>query len=898
MNYLNSNSKKILNKINTADENGKKGELKIFFSYVLAAGKTYAMLNAARIAKNLGADVVIGYVRQNLSPETMVLLDCFETIPYLKTQNKSDEIYEFNLDESLKRKPDLIILDNIAHINSNICKNKRRYEDIEELLNAGINVYTTVSVQNLESAADIAASIMKITVEETIPDKILEKASQVEFIDIDPDSLIKRLNEKEIYNYSKKDLSNFFVKENLMALREIALKKIDIRINKELKINKSSYLNNKYFDLEHILVCISASPSNSKVIRTAAKMANSTYARFTALYVEVNSYNKINADYKINLSKNLKLAENLGAKIVTVYGDNIALQISEYAKVSGISKVIIGKTVKTNILQFNKSIVDKLTSLSPNLDIYIIPNNISELSSKNKFVLKKPVFKISDIVKTLSILIICSIIGLIFDKYDFGESNIITIYILGVLLVSSSTEMSFYGVFSSVIGVLAFNFLFTSPRFSFSTYDVGHSITFAVMLTACFIISTLTKSVKNQAKMSASKAYRTEILLETSQMLSRTETMDDIIFESTRQLKKLLNAPIIIYISEKENKKLSSPVVFDEGMEISSNIYISQNEKDIALWVYQNKKIAGATTDIFSESKVCYFPITTKNTVMAVIGIILENNEPLEHFELSLLSAMMNEISFAMEKSNLNKAKNQAQLEAEKERFRANLLRAISHDLRTPLTSISGNVSILLSNNIFLNQDKKKKILEDIYDDSLWLINLVENVLSITRMDNGNIFINSQFEFVQDIISESVSHIDKRRNKHNIKIKNDDEFLMVNVDARLIIQVIINILDNAIKYTPNDSNILIHTYKKDDMAVVKISDNGEGITDENKKQIFNMFFTSKNNGADSRRGLGLGLALCKSIINAHNGEIYVEDNKPKGTVFKIILKAERVNISE
>lgn len=890
----------LLAKIHQSEKKNEKGKLKIFFGYAAGVGKTYAMLDAAHTTQKLGTDVVVGYVEPHLRPDTLALLEGLEKLQPLKVNYKGIVLNEFDLNAALARKPELIIVDELAHTNAAGCRNTKRYNDVEELLRAGIDVYTTVNVQHLESLNDIVASITQVVVKERIPDSIFDNADQVEVVDIEPDELINRLNERKIYkeNQAQKALGNFFIRDNLVALREIALRRTADRVNRVSEQNRLPTKSSEYYTGEHILICLSSSVSNAKVIRTAARMANAFHGAFTALFVETPNTQELNDENRSRLRQNLKLAERLGAKIATVYGEDIPYQISEYAKVSGISKIVIGRSNnKSRLFRSKGNLVERLATLAPNVDVYIIPDTLPPYQQRVNKKPKLAELSLQDFVKTFSIMILCTLIGILFGHLGFSESNIIIFYILGVLVISSQTKGRLYGVLSSVLGVLLFNFFFIEPKFTFSANGPEYPITFLVMLFAALITSTLTMRVKNQAKAAAMQAHRTEVLLDASRKLQRTKSMSDIVSAASQQLIKLLDKPFALYLVH-ENA-LSEPLTFYPPKETEwENVCISADEQAVAAWVYKNRKPAGIGTDTLPGAKALYLPIRNHETVFAVIGIVIKNEEQIEPFERSLLSAMLGEIAFAVEKYNLNEAQKQASMESEKERLRANLLRAISHDLRTPLTSISGNASVLLTDEKLIDTAERHKLYQDIYDDSMWLINLVENLLSVTRIDNGTMSINMQPELIEEIITEAMKHVNRKASEHKISVTVDDDLLMAYADARLIIQVIINIVDNAVQYTEPGSTIVISAVRKNNMAVIEVADNGNGIDDESKKKLFDMFYTANNSSGDNRRGLGLGLSLCKSIVNAHGGEIYVKDNHPKGSIFGFTLQVREVTNHE
>lgn len=876
-----------------------KGQLKIFFGYAAGVGKTFAMLEAAHEAKKKGIDVVAGYIEPHTRPETLALLDGLEQLSPQEISYKGIVLKEFDLDAALKRKPQLLLLDELAHSNAQACRHKKRYQDVTELLKAGIDVYTTVNVQHIESLNDIVASITSVIVQERIPDSVFDNAEQIELVDIEPDDLIARLNQGKIYKQkqAQKALHHFFIPDNLISLREIALRRAADRVNKR---KASTTAKNNYAIEEHILICLSSSPSNTKVIRTAARMAEAFHGAFTALFVETSQLSEMKEKDQRRLNENVKLAEQLGAKIVTMYGYDVSMQISEYAKISSVSKIVIGRSNnKKTIFNRNKSLVDKLAEFAPNIDIYIIPDIAP--SSYNTYKYKKNTvsaipFSWKDIIKTISILCFTSIVGTIFYYAGFNETNIVTIYILSVLLISSVTTGKLYGIVASFINVFVFNFLFTDPRFTFLAYDSSYPVTFFVMFLASFITSSLTMRVKQQVRQAASKAYHTEVLLQTSQKLQTAKSEKEILKETANQLNKLFETFVVCYPVIEE--KLDKPFIFPTELIAEEKGLLSADEQAVAQWVFKNNKHAGMTTDTLPSAKCLYMAVRAHDTVLAVIGMALKDQESFSVLDKNMLISLLAECALALEKEKVLSSKRQVELQAQQEQLRANLLRSISHDLRTPLTSISGNAGILMGNSTVLNEEKKQGLYADIYDDSMWLINLVENLLSVTRIENGTMNISMEPELLDEIINEALKHLNRKSIEHEIQIQLEDDLLMAKMDSRLMIQVIINLVDNAIKYTPEGSKITISAFRKGKLIQVQIADNGKGITDEAKKRIFDMFYTADNHYGDGRRSLGLGLSLCKSIVTAHGGIIDLKNNQPNGTIFFFTLQAEEVSYYE
>ncbi len=648
---------------------------------------------------------------------------------------------------------------------------------------------------------------------------------------------------------------------------------------------------------EHILVCLSASPSNAKIVKTAATMASAFGGSFTALYVQTPDSDKLDEENKNRLQDHIRLAEQLGADIATAYGEDVSFQIAEYARISGVTKIVIGRSnIKRRHFWNRPTLTDKLTEIAPNLDIHIIPDNItnSKYRPSSHSLLRSLIPYPKDIFITVLILAIATILGLSFYSFGFTDSNIITVYILGVLLTSLFTKGYTCGIIGSLVSVMLFNFFFTEPRLTFHAYDSGYPVTFAIMLVASVITGTLASKLKSHAKLSAQAAFRTKVLLDTNQLLQKAQNDEDIINITATQIMKLLNRSVVMY-SVKEGKLTKGSLYSSQSVNLED--LFTTTERNAAEWVYLNKHRAGASTNVYSKAKCVYFSIRINNNIYGVIGIRIKG-KPLDAFENSILLSILGECALAMDNRRNAKEKEQTAVLAKNEQLRANLLRAISHDLRTPLTSISGNAGNLLSNKDKLDEDTKMQIYTDIFDDSEWLISLVENLLSVTRIEEGRMNFNKSIELVDEITEEALRHIGRKSTEHKISVIHKDELLLANADAKLIVQVLINLIDNAIKYTPVGSEIKVITEKKNGYASISVIDNGNGIPDNIKPHVFEMFYTGDNRIADSRRSLGLGLALCKSIIGAHGGELTLTDNQPQGCIFAFTLPLGEVKIDE
>jgi len=500
-----------------------------------------------------------------------------------------------------------------------------------------------------------------------------------------------------------------------------------------------------------------------------------------------------------------------------------------------------------------------------------------------------------DFAKTAGILVAATFIGMIFLKLGFTESNIITVYILGVLLTSLFTRGYTCSVLASVFSVMLFNFFFTVPRLTFQAYHSGYPVTFAIMLMASVITGTLAAKLKDHAKLSAQTAFQTKIMLDTNQLLQKAQDDWEIINITASQLSTMFERCVAAYAEE--GGQLSERQVFVPGSASQKSQLPMSKERDIADWVFQNRKRAGAMTSRFNNADGMYLAIRINEKVYGVVGIQI-GERPLDTNEYSFLLSMLGECAMAIENNRNARAKERAAVLAQNEQLRANILRAISHDLRTPLTSISGNASNLLSNYEVLDEESRTQIFNDIYEDSQWLIRLVENLLSVTRLEEGRMNFNMSVQLVDEVLEEAMQHLNRRSVEHKILVEYPEELILARMDARLVVQVLINLVDNAIKYTPAGSEIKVTVKKTEGYVAFHVADDGPGISEDDKPRVFEMFFTGENRIADGCRSLGLGLPLCKSIINAHGGELILTDNEPSGAIFTFTLPVGEVNINE
>lgn len=665
--YERPDSSQLLRRLQFEEEEKLKksrGKLKIFLGYAAGSGKTYAMLKAAHEAKKHHIDVVAGYVEPHARPDTQALVKGLETIAPMEIAYKGVKLREFDLDAALKRNPRLILVDELAHTNVKGCRNEKRYQDVKELLRAGIDVYTTMNIQHLESLNDIVGNVTHIEVRERVPDKVFDHADQVEVIDIEPEELIERMKEGKIYGplQAERALENFFRREKLVALREITLRRTADRVNRIAEEERNALGEMDYHTGEHVLVCISPSPSNAKVIRTASRLAYAFHASFTGIYVETPKMQEADEKTKAAVKNHMDLARALGADIVTVYGTDIAYQIVEYAIVGNISKIVMGRSRKQWMFGKSRSeVLEQLTYRAPNIDVYIIPDmkhtkeyrEKGKSSEKKEESGKKVLLELGEIT---AIMALSTMAAYIFQWFRLSEANLIMVYMVGVLLSSYVADKKIYALYSALLSMLSFNFFFTEPYFSLKAYDKGSPVTFAMLFAVGFFMASMTRQLKAQTRESAKKAYRTEILLENSRKLRRCRTREEVWKQVAAQVGKLLNLSIIIYPVDKKGN-LEEPMLFPrKGMglpELKENV--NGKERAVAQWAASNRHRAGTCTHTLLDANAMYLPVQSTEEVKGVMGILLEERRPVKDFEYGLLIAMLNETGVKLQDTFLEK---------------------------------------------------------------------------------------------------------------------------------------------------------------------------------------------------------------------------------------------------
>ncbi len=641
---------------------------------------------------------------------------------------------------------------------------------------------------------------------------------------------------------------------------------------------------------EHVLVCLSSSPSNQKVIKAAGRMSEAFGCKFSALFVR-RLGRELHEEDQERLNENIEYAKTFDADIETVYGDDIAFEIAEFCSIAGVTEIFIGRTGEIGSVT-GSSIGYRLMRYLPETEIHIIPDTNVEVRerSRSKYsLLERLSWK--DFLKTIGIMAAATVISYIIWVTHCDNANIITVFLLAVLLVAVVTADRLYSMLAAVVSILMFNFLFTEPQFSMVIGDPTYIVTYFMLFVASLIVGNLASKLKENAVRSAQNAFGTRVLLEASDKLQTAGSEEEIIQITCMHLLRLLHRTVLYYPIV--NKELGEMQVFVS--EDHTGVDYSK-EKYAAEWTFHNNRHAGATTSVFPDVHCLYLAVRVGGMTYGVIGVeVLEKR--IEPSRNHLLLSMVDECALSIANRRNTQEREKAELDAEKQRFRADLLRSVSHDLRTPLTSISGDAINLLENGERMDAKTKKTLYADIRDDSEWLQSLVENLLAVTKLQEGA-SLHRTTEIIEDVIQEAMRHIDRRKDRFHIEVDTGDEIMTAKIDVRLIQQVIINLVNNAIKYCPEGSTIKVKAEKVATEIKISVADNGPGISEQDQEHMFEMFYTGVHPASDSYRSLGLGLSLCRSIVEAHGGTITVSNLKPHGCIFEFTLKGQEVTLDE
>jgi two-component system sensor histidine kinase KdpD len=865
----------LLARANEEEARATRGRLKLFFGAAAGVGKTYAMLEAAGEQKADGVDVVVGYVETHGRAETEALLEGLEILPPRLLPYRGTMLKEFDLDAALVRRPTVILVDELAHSNAEGSRHAKRWQDVIELLDAGVNVYTAVNVQHLESLNDLVAKITGVVVRETVPDSVLERADEIELVDLPPDELIQRLQEGKVYlpEQAQEAVRNFFRKGNLIALRELALRRTADRVDAQMQAYMRDHAIAKTWPVaERVLVCISPSPHAGQLVRAGRRLATRLGAEWIVVFVETPAAAKLSQADRDRVVQTLRLAEQLGADTVTLPGSTMSEEILAYARARNVSKIVIGKPARTLWKRIVLgSIVDALVRGSGEIDIYVV-------SADKEAAAPKPVRRRPEqtdwtgYAEAVAAVAACSgIASLMF--HHFGLSNLIMVYLLGVVAVAARNGRG-PTTLASLLSVATFDFFFVPPYFSFAVSDTQYLVTFAVMLVVALVISGLTVRIRAQADAARHRERRTAALYAMSRELASTRGVDDLLAIAIRHIVDVFPAEVSVLLPDATGRVAPRSVP-------AATLATDAAEQAVAQWVFEHREVAGRGTATLPGAAALHVPLLGSRGAVGVLGVKPADAHAFDSPEqLHLLETFANQMALAIERGALAEETQASQVRIETERLRNSLLSSVSHDLRTPLATITGAATTILDSGARLDPRTQHELLESVRDEAERLNRLVQNLLEMTRLESGAIQLHKDWHPVEEVVGAALGRLSKSLGSRRVSVSIPPDLPLVKIDDVLIEQVFVNLLDNAVKYTPPNSAIRIIVTATDQSVTAEVADHGPGLPKGQEALVFEKFHRA---APDGKRGAGLGLAICRGIILAHGGRIWAH-NLPEGGV--------------
>ena len=868
----------LLRRVQRDDAEAKRGRLKVFFGAAPGVGKTYAMLEAARAKRAAGVDVVIGWVETHRRAETAALAEGFERLPAREVEHRDVRLAEFDIDAALARRPGLLLLDELAHTNAPGSRHPKRWQDARELRDAGIDVWTTLNVQHLESVNDLVERITGVVVRETLPDHLLDEADEVEFVDLPPEDLLRRLAEGKVYlpEQAARAVKQFFRKGNLTALRELALRRTAEHVDADVQDYRRDHAIEATWPVtERVLVSIRPNPESGRLVRAARRLAARLRAEWIAVFVESPGQPPLSAAERSDLAAAFALAEQLGAETTTLSGPSVSEALLEFARLRNISKIVVGKPAHARWRdRLRGSLVDRIVRASGDIDVFIVSGERAEQAPPLRRVRGPLSAQPVHYVWAAGTVALCTLVcWVMFERFD--RSNLVMVYLLGVAFVASRHGRA-PSALAAILGVAAFDFFFVPPYLTFAISDTQYAITFAVMLVVSLVISTLAAQVRAQADAARQREQRTQVLYAMSRDLAAARTVTEVAEVVSRHVSEVLGGPAAVFVPEPEG-----PLRLAGGASPSGG----SREAAVAQWAFDHGQAAGLGTDTLPGASAAYLPLRGTQSVLGVLGTSPDPAQlPLRPDQVDLLEALARQAASGLERARLAEEAQQARIAVEAERLRNTLLSSVSHDLRTPLATITGAASSLLQAGS-LSDETQRELKEAIYEEAGRLNRLVTNLLDMTRLESGSLQLNRDWHSVEELVGSALARLEPGLAGRAVRLEIPAELPLVPVDGVLIEQALVNLLENAVKYTDVTSPITVKAEVAGESLALEVVDEGPGLPAGAEEQVFEKFYRAHS----GQRGFGLGLPICRAIATAHGGKMWAERREPRGTRFRLTL---------
>ncbi|MDH0340813.1 sensor histidine kinase KdpD [Chromobacterium haemolyticum] len=875
----------LLDELKREELDAQRGRLKIFFGACAGVGKTYAMLAAARAKRQDGAAVLVGVVETHGRKETQEQLADLEVLPPRQIAYKGHELAEFDLDAALERRPQLILMDEFAHSNAPGSRHPKRWQDVEELLAAGIDVYTTLNVQHLESLNDVVGQITGIVVRETLPDHVFDRADEVALVDLPPDELLGRLAAGKVYlpQQAERAVKNFFRKGNLLALRELALRRTADRVDAQMRAYRADQaINPVWHARERLLVCVGSSAGIDKLIRSAKRLAASLDADWIAVYVETPQQRKLSEDQRARVLKGLKLAQELGAETTVLGGSELAPTLLAYARSRNVSKLVLGKSARGGWSRlWRRPLADELSRRSSDVDLFVVAHEQEDASANaaaktgGSLLFEdqdSPRSRFGYLAAFVACLLTTALAGLLIPHVALA--NDIMIYLLVVVLVSVRYGRG-PGMLASLLSVASFDFFFVPPHMSFAVSDTQYLMTFVVMLLVASIISQLTARLRFEANISTYRERRTRALYDLGRELAGALTAAQIVDTAVSRLEPLFAAKVSLFLPNSGDELRSA----GEGR--------GDADIGVAQWVYDHQQPAGLGTNTLPANAALYVPLRAPMRNRGVIALLPEvTDQAFLPEQQRLLETCAAQIALALERVHYVEVAQDAIVAMESERLRNSVLSVVSHDLRTPLTTMAGLSERLCSSN--MDDGQRAEIAAAIQDEALRMNKLVTNLLDMARLQSG-VKLNKEWQMLDEVVGSALRAAERGLRDRELTLELAPDLPVLEYDAVLLERVLVNLLENAGKYTPPGSHITLAARREGAEVVVSVSDDGPGLPPNMEERAFDKF--SRGAAESSTPGVGLGLAICRSIVEIHGGRISARNRSPHGAEFRFSLPA-------
>ena len=863
----------LLREVEALEGKRDRGRLKVFLGASAGVGKTYAMLAEAREQRERGVDVLAGLVETHGRKETMALAEGIEVLPLREVEYRGVQLTEFDLDGALARKPQLILVDELAHTNAPESRHPKRWQDIEELLFACIDVYTTVNVQHLESLNDVVAQVTGVMVRETVPDAFIDRADEIEVVDIPPEELRQRLREGKVYLPERIEhaLEGFFSTGNLIALRELALRRAADRVDAQMQSYRAqSGQVGTWTARPRLIVCIAPNRLASRVVRSAGRIAAATHAEMIALYVESDRQTGRPAEDHERARTALRLAVSLGMETVTLSAHDIVGEVIRYAEKRGANLILVGKPIRARWREvLFGSVVDELVRRSGDIDVHVITGQPDKSARRNRVEVPEGA-SIKTYLWTIGVVVLATGVCELM-RGRFAAPNIVMIYLLGVATVASRFGPR-EAILAAIASVLTFDFEFVAPRRSFGVSDTQYFVTFAVMLGVALLISSMTLRIRRQARLSSERERRTAALYELSKELSRRRGKIEIAEAAAKEIRAVFEGDAVVLLPREESLRVIVPS--RDGFEKDPK------EHAAADWVMEHGEQAGNGTETLPTSVALYLPLQGETSTLGVVAFRSAKPEPMAPDQRYLLETFVNGLALAIERANLAREFHEARIQVESEKIRSALLSSISHDLRTPLTSIAGAASSLQA-----GIGDAHELVDTIYQESMRLNVQVQNLLDMTRLQSGDVEINLDWQSVEELVGSALRRSAVLLGTREIDVKIPEDLPLLQVDAGLVERVFVNLFENVAAHTPPDSPLQIWADVLTDTVRVAVADRGPGLPKGAEARVFERFF---GRGGKEAGGFGLGLTIARAVMKLHDGRIWAKnrDDGP-GAVFYV-----------